>query len=191
MNAVAEGPDRAAASRPVTALCTASHRCGQPSGRRQRCAGMHLHNPSGGPRAGTRALAALLLTSITGSTQARREGVAAIAAASLSEYIHLNPVAIDRFMAPPQNLSSICAGETQCTPEQQADYDFRLWQLELADSIQNARGLVCRDGTPEDGVEGNAHCDGTGPLVIKIFWHGQGATELGESNQHRFTLQVS
>ena len=140
---------------------------------------------------GLAGFAALLLTSIIGSTQARREGIAAMAAANLSEQIRMNPVALDRYLNPPENISIICTGENQCTPEQQADYDFRLWQLELADSIQNARGLVCRDETPQDGVEGNNHCDGTGPLVIKIFWYGQGNGELGESNQHRFTLEVS
>ncbi len=140
---------------------------------------------------GLAGFAALLLTSIIGSAQARREGIAAIAAASLSEQIRLNPAALGRYLDPPQNISSICAGESQCTPEQQADYDFRLWQLELADSIQNARGLVCRDETPRDGVEGNDQCDGAGPLVIKIFWNGQGNEEAGESNQHRFTLGVS
>ena len=140
---------------------------------------------------GLAGFAALLLTSIIGSAQARREGIAAIAAASLSEQIRLNPVALGRYLDPPQNISSICAGENQCTPEQQADYDFRLWQLELADSIHNARGLVCRDETPQDGVEGNDHCDGTGPLVIKIFWNAQGNDDLGETRQHRFTVEVS
>jgi type IV pilus modification protein PilV len=134
---------------------------------------------------------ALLLTSIIGSTQARREGTAAMAAASLSEQIRMNPVALDRYLNPPENISVICSGENQCTPEQQADYDFKIWQLELAGSIRNARGLVCRDETPQDGVEGNDHCDGTGPPVIKIFWYGQGNVEISESSQHRFTLEVS
>ena len=140
---------------------------------------------------GLSGFAALLLTSMIGSTQARREGIAAIAAANLSEQIRLNPVSLGRYLNPPENISRICIGEYQCTPEQQADYDFRLWQLELTDSIQNARGLVCRDETPLDGVEGNSHCDGTGPLVIKILWSGQGNNDLNESNQHRFTLEVS
>jgi len=134
---------------------------------------------------------ALLLNSIIGSTQARRQGIATMAAASLSEQIRLNPVALDRYLNPPESISRICSGDDQCTPEQQADYDFRLWQLELADSIQNARGLVCRDETPQDGVEGNSHCDGTGSLVIKIFWNGQGSNDIGEANQHRFALEVS
>lgn len=136
---------------------------------------------------GMAGFAALLLTSIINSTQARREGIAAIAAASLSEQIRLNPGALDRYLNPPENISRICSGDEVCTPGEQADYDFRLWQLELADSIRNARGLVCRDETPEDGVEGNNHCDSTGPLVIKIFWRSQD----GESNYHRFTLEIS
>ena len=135
--------------------------------------------------------AALLLTNIIGSTQARREGIASIAAASLSEQIRLNPIALDRYLNPPEVVSRICTGSDQCTPEQQADFDFRLWQLDLADRIKNARGLVCHDGTPQDGVEGNDHCDGTGPLVIKIFWNGQGVDDDGQPRQHRFTLEVS
>jgi len=139
---------------------------------------------------GLAGFAALLLTSIAGSAQARREGIAAMAAASLAEQIRLNPRAIGRYLDPPDNISRICNGESPCTPEQQADYDFRLWQLELADRIRNARGLVCRDETPQDGVEGNGHCDGAGPLVIKIFWQGQ-VDENGVAQQHRFVLEAS
>jgi type IV pilus modification protein PilV len=126
---------------------------------------------------------ALLLSSIMGSAEARREGIASIAAANLSEQIRLNPLALARYLNPPKNISRICTTDNNCTPEQQADYDFRLWQLELADSIRNARGLVCRDETPEDGIEGNSQCNGAGPLVIKIFWDGQSSGRInGLSN---------
>lgn len=135
--------------------------------------------------------AALLLKSTIGSMQAHRESIAAIAAASLSEQIRMNPGALQRYLDPPEDISIICSGGNQCSPDQQADYDFRLWQLGLADSIRNATGLVCRDATPEDGVDGDDQCDGAGPPVIKIFWHGQGAGELDEPDQHRFTLEVS
>lgn len=140
---------------------------------------------------GLAGFAALLLASIIGSAQARNEGIASMAAASLAEQIRLNPVALDNYLNPAEHVSRICSGDDQCTPEQQADYDFRLWQLELADRIQDASGLVCRDGTPQDGVEGNAHCDGAGSLVIKIFWDGQGVDDDGSPRQYRFTLEVS
>jgi type IV pilus modification protein PilV len=140
---------------------------------------------------GLAGFAALLLNSMIGSAQARTEGIAATAAASLAEQIRLNPAALSRYLSPPDNLSIICNGQNPCTPEQQADYDFRTWQLDLADRIQNARGLVCHDATPADGVEGNGHCDGSGPLVIKIFWQGQNGAAGGEAGTHRFTLEVS
>ena len=135
--------------------------------------------------------AALLLTSIIGSAQARRQGIASMAAASLAEQIRLNPVALDHYLNPPEYVSRICSGDNQCTPEQQADFDYRLWQLELADSIPNARGLVCRDATPRDGVEGNGQCDGTGPLVIKIFWNDLNSDADDGENQQRLTLEIS
>jgi len=134
---------------------------------------------------------ALLLSSIIGSAEARREGVASMAAASLAEQIRLNPTALESYINPPEYVSRICTGNNLCSPKHQAEYDFRLWQLELADSIKNARGLVCRDETPQDGIEGNSQCDGTGPLVIKIFWKGQSADNGNESTRHRFTLQIS
>ena len=140
---------------------------------------------------GLAGFAALLLASIISSAEARRESIASMAAASLAEQLRLNPTALDRYLNPPEYVSRICSGENLCTPEQQADYDFRLWQLELADSIQAARGLICRDGTPQDGVEEDDHCDGAGPVVIKIFWRGQGADDNGDSIQHRYTLEVS
>lgn len=139
---------------------------------------------------GLAGFAALLLTSMNGSVEARQEGIAAMAAASLAEQIRLNPLAIDRYLYPPDDISRICNGESPCTPDQQADYDFRVWQIDLADRIVNARGLVCRDETPEDGVEGNGHCDGAGPLVIKIFWRGQVGGN-GVAQQHRFVLEAS
>lgn len=134
---------------------------------------------------------ALLLSSIIGSAEARRESIVAMAAANLSEQIRMNPLALDRYLNPPEYVSRICGADSQCTPEQQADYDFRLWQLELADSIRNARGLICHDETPLDGVEGNAHCDGEGPLVIKIFWPGQGGDNKDAATRHRFALEIS
>jgi len=133
----------------------------------------------------------LLLTSIQESTEARRQGIAAVAATNLAEQIRLYPTMVERYIDPPQHISKICSGKKPCSPDQQADYDFRLWQLELADSIPNARGLVCHDETPMDGIEGNSHCDGSGPLVIKIFWKsGRRGSQTG-SDSHRFTLEIS
>jgi type IV pilus modification protein PilV len=139
---------------------------------------------------GLAGLAALLLVSITGAADARREGFAAMAAASLAEQIRLNPIALNQYLNPPDTISRICMGADRCSPQQQANYDFRLWQIELADAVKSARGLVCHDATPMDGIAGDNRCDGSGPLVIKIFWSGRGNGPDAESN-HRLTLEVS
>ncbi len=142
---------------------------------------------------GLAGLSAMLLLSFAGAADAERESNAASAAASLAEQLRLNPVALDRYLDPPDQITQICTGRNTCTPAQQADYDFRLWQLELANGVPGARALVCHDATPEDGIEGNEHCDGTGSLVIKIFWQGSGHIRNGSQlpGQHRFVLTVS
>ncbi len=139
---------------------------------------------------GLAGLAALLLVSITGAADARREGFVTMAAASLAEQIRLNPIALNQYLNPPDSIPMICMGASLCSPQQQANYDFRLWQIELADAVKSARGLVCHDATPMDGIAGDDRCDGSGPLVIKIFWSGRGTGADAESN-HRLTLEVS
>ena len=140
---------------------------------------------------GLAGFAQLLLNCMAGASEARLESAATLAAASLSEQLRMNPVALDRYLDPPDIVSAICNGPSVCTPRQQADYDFRLWQIELADRIRNARGLVCRDGTPQDGGEGNAQCDGSGPLVIKIFWPGLRNAADGRLRQHRYVVEAA
>jgi len=140
---------------------------------------------------GLAGFASLLLASISGASMARADGTAALAATALAEQLRMNTVALQHYLAPPERVSRVCNGDTGCTPEQQADYDFRLWQYELANSIRGARGLVCHDGTPQDGGEGDARCDGAGPLVIKIFWPGLRDQAEGRSRQHRYVLEVS
>jgi type IV pilus assembly protein PilV len=140
---------------------------------------------------GLAGFAGLLLASISGASAARSDGTAALAATSLAEQLRMNPTAMPRYLAPPELVFRICNGTVVCTPAQQADYDFRLWQIELANSIRGARGLVCHDGTPQDGGEGNARCDGAGPLVIKIFWPGLRDESDGRPRQHRYVMELT
>jgi len=140
---------------------------------------------------GLAGLAALLLTSIGGSADARREGIAVIAAASLATQIRVSRTALGRFLNPPEIVSRICTNGDQCTPEQQADYNFKLWQLELADSIRDARGIVCYDSTFEDGNREDSGCDGSGALGIKIFWDGPGDEANPIASPRRFVLAVN
>lgn len=138
---------------------------------------------------GLAGLAALLLASISGSAAARRMGIASMAASSLAEQIHLNPMALNRYLNPPDTLSLLCTGADQCSPEQQADYDFKRWQLDLADNIPGVRSLVCHDATPIDGDHSNSQCDGSAPVAIKIFWTDPG--RVAGKNQQMLTIKVN
>ena len=135
---------------------------------------------------GLAGLAALLLASISGSAAARRMGTASMAAASLAEQIRLHPTALQHYMDPPKYIAQLCTSTEKCTAGQQADYDFKRWQLNLSDNIPGARGVVCHDSTPRDGVFDNGQCDGSGPAVIKIFWRGPAA-----DNQHTFSVKAN
>ena len=143
---------------------------------------------------GLAGVAALLLANIVSSAEARNESTATVMAANLAEQIRLNPLAVNHYINPAEYISRLCMGTAHCTPELQADYDFKLWRIELADNIRGASGIVCRDGTPHDGDEQSEQCDGDGPLVIKIFWSGRINASRQQENlqagQHRFTFEV-
>lgn len=153
-------------------------------------------------------LSALLLTNLSSSAQSRKTSVASVAAANLAEQIRLNSLAIDRYLNPPDTVSKDCqnsgsgsgsgsgAGSGSgmasagvvCTPQQQADYDFGSWQLELSEQLPHSAATVCMDNTPEDGDVVDEQCDGGGPLVIKIFWATPPDANNQSINKHRYTL---
>jgi type IV pilus assembly protein PilV len=140
---------------------------------------------------GLAGFAALLLSNMVSSAQARNESTVSMAAANLAEQIRLNPDVMDRYFQPPEYIDKICNAESLCTPQQQADYDFRFWQIELADSIPGASAVVCRDGSPQDGSAESAECNGDGAPVIKIFWQGRPRLNTTVPEQGRYVLPLS
>ena len=149
---------------------------------------------------GMAGLSALLLTSLSSSAQSRKTSVASVAAANLAEQIRFNSLAIDRYLNPPATVSKDCqasgsgsgsgggSGTVVCTPQQQADYDFGSWQLELTKQLPHSAVKVCKDHTPEDGDIIDAQCDGGSLLVIKIFWATPPSADNPSINKHRYTL---
>ena len=151
---------------------------------------------------GMAGVSALLLTNLGSAAQSRNASIASVAAANLAEQIQLNPLAIDRYLNPPGSVTGICQTNSLvtetglavssapliCNPQQQADYDFRLWQIELGDQLRHSSAIVCLDNTPQDGTTSDAACDGGGTLVIKIFWGSPAVTGNPSINKHRYTL---
>jgi Tfp pilus assembly protein PilV len=151
---------------------------------------------------GMAGVSALLLTNLGSAAQSRNASIASIAAANLAEQILFNPVAIDRYLNPPESVTTLCQADDSsiqsistispsafvCSPQQQADYDFSLWQIELSDQLRHSASVVCFDSTPQDGDGNDNACDGAGSLVIKIFWVSPAVDGNQSTNKHRYTL---
>ena len=140
---------------------------------------------------GLAGFATLLLSNMVSSAHARNASAISIAATQLAEQIRLNPDQIERYITPPEYIERICTGDASCSPWQQADFDFRLWQIELGDRVPGARAVVCRDESPEDGSLSDPACDGTGALLIKIFWPSRATETSIEGETNRYVLPLS
>ncbi|MDH3209830.1 MAG: type IV pilus modification protein PilV [Burkholderiaceae bacterium] len=68
---------------------------------------------------------------------------------------------------------------TVCTPGQLAQADAAVWLADVAAQLPSGSGVVCIDGTPDDGADAaNPDCDGVGQvLAVKVWW----TDTLGES----------
>jgi hypothetical protein len=65
----------------------------------------------------------------------------------------------------------------------------------VAADLPGGNGLLCLDGTPEDGAGDDPACDGSGTPVIKVFWDApaeqQGSElEAAESEARRHVSRL-
>ena len=68
---------------------------------------------------------------------------------------------------------SSCTTAAGCTPTQLASNDLAEWQARVAASLPSGAGIVCKDSTPDDGIDAtNPQCDlnANSPYVVKIWW---------------------
>jgi len=133
-------------------------------------------------------LSLLLLTAVMGTAEASHQTIASTSASSLAEMITMNSVASGHYINPLPGAEPCMVGD-DCSSEQLAYADIDHWLGELArelprgsglvcrdstpddgHSADPACGLVCRDSTPDDGHSADPACDGTGNLIVKVFW---------------------
>jgi len=114
-------------------------------------------------------LSLLLLTAVMGTAEAGHQTIASTSASSLAEMIAINPAATGHYINPLPGAEPCVVGD-DCNNEQLASADLNHWLGELARELPLGSGLVCRDGTPDDGHTADPACDGTGNLVVKVFW---------------------
>ena len=127
---------------------------------------------------GLGSLSLMLLAAILGTAEARHHTIASSQAESMAEMIAMSSDAYGHSVFPVGEPVLTC-NEEACPPGSMAAANMAQWLQTLRNELPGGDGLVCRDSTPGDGGPGNPSCDGSGPLVIKIFWeesrHSQSA----------------
>jgi len=102
--------------------------------------------------------------------EAQNQTIAAMHAASLAELILLNPAATGHYINPTSGVSNGCLAPETCSASAWAASNLARWQYELEQYLTEAKGVVCLDGTPDDGSLSEPECDGSGNTVVKVFW---------------------
>ena len=118
---------------------------------------------------GLGSLSMMLLAAIHGTAEARHETAAMIQVESLAEMIALNSDAYGHYINPTDSGIAGC-DDDNCSGEAMAAFDMASWQSRLRDELPGGTGVVCRDSTPDDGSAIDPLCDGSGTVVIKVFW---------------------
>jgi len=114
-------------------------------------------------------MAALMLSAAGGMSEAEHDTVAHLGAAAMVATLQLSPVALDHLANPPQ-FAPLCFEDDSCTAEDWLTGQYAVWRARLARDLPDGAGVVCRDSTPIDGEAGAPACDGSGPVVSKVFW---------------------
>jgi type IV pilus assembly protein PilV len=135
-------------------------------------------------------LSLMMLTSVHGTQKAQDQTMATVQASSLAELILMNPAAIGHYINPPPPPTEDCTSPTGCSSAAWAAGNLVRWQFELEKNLPGAAGLVCRDGTPDDGQAGEPACDGAGPAVVKVFWADAHHGDEARNGVQRVVLQV-
>lgn len=147
-------------------------------------------------------VAALQTRSLGSTNTASKRSQAVLLASDLADRMRANRVANDLTAA--NNYTNIAAADNSCravhyahthnpaacTPAQLAADDLADWNARIAAILPSGSGIVCQDGTPNDGVVGTPACDGAGgAYAIKIFWTEKADNQTA-AQPLRFSLAV-
>jgi type IV pilus assembly protein PilV len=126
-------------------------------------------------------LGGLQITGVRNNHVAYMRSIATQQAQDIADRMRANKVGLaagnyDSISGTP-SANSCISTTTGCTPAQTAQQDTRQWNTNLSRLMPSGQGVVCIDGTPNDGLPGATACDGAASaaaaerLVIKIWWN--------------------
>ena len=132
----------------------------------------------------------MLLAAVHGTADARYQSYAVSQASSLAESILMNSDAIGHYVNPVPSDPGACQFDQHCDPADMAAATMNSWRLHLRSNLPGGGGLVCRDGTPDDGQAGKPSCDGAGNPVIKVFWEEPSKRDNGRNGSQRVVSRL-
>jgi type IV pilus assembly protein PilV len=135
-------------------------------------------------------LALMMLTSVHGTQEAQNQTVATMQASSLAELILMNPAAIGHYINPVAQTGEDCTAPAGCSSAAWAAGNLSRWQFELEQNLSQSSGLVCHDGSPDDGRASNPACDGAGSAVVKVFWEDPHHHDETSTGVQRVVVQI-
>ncbi len=138
---------------------------------------------------GLGSLSLMMLAAILGTAEARHHTIASSQAESMAEMIAMSSDAYGHYIFPAGEPAGTC-NEEACPPGSMAAANLAQWLQTLRDELPGGDGLVCRDSTPGDGGPENPSCDGSGPLVIKIFWEESRHSQSAEGVMRRVVSRL-
>lgn len=133
---------------------------------------------------GLGSLSLMMISSIQGTAEARHRTEATTQAASMAELIAMSSDAIGHYINPVDSDKTACDG-IYCDSETMAGGNITFWHDQLSRELQGSSGYICRDGSPEDGTLEDPACDGTGAVVVKVFWEETRHQETEDGGQRR------
>lgn len=129
---------------------------------------------------GLGSLSLMMMLALHGTGGARLDTMAALHAASLAEMIAMSSDAVGHYLLEGTTDPGDCGPGAPCSIEEMAATNLTNWRLRLAADLPGGDGLLCLDGTPEDGDVDDPACDGSGGPVIKVFWKAPAAGPASE-----------
>ncbi|MGK2927256.1 MAG: prepilin-type N-terminal cleavage/methylation domain-containing protein [Lysobacterales bacterium] len=119
---------------------------------------------------GLGSLSLMMLLALHGTGGARLDTTAALHAASLAEMIAMSSDAVGHYLNESPPVAGDCVHAAPCSTDEMAAANLGQWRARVAADLPGGNGLLCLDGTPEDGAGDDPACDGSGGPVIKVFW---------------------
>lgn len=124
---------------------------------------------------GLAGVCALLIRAATDAASLSDQATAAWLAQRLAAELTLTPGLLPAVpavaSAPPE-----CTPLSPCAASVFASGNLALWRADVSGALPSGHGLVCRDGTPNDGEPRQSACDGEGGMVIKLLWRRAGSS---------------